>query len=277
MKADVQNKFTVLMSIYHKENASYFRKAMRSVYNQTVKPSEIILIEDGPVGEEIHQIEREFIQYDGNIELKIIPLAESHQLGKALAIGLDCCSHDIVARMDTDDIAHQDRFEKQLLFMEQHLDISAVGGEIAEFIDEGIVERIKKMPSDPDQVYQYGKFRNPLNHMTVMFRKRDVIEAGSYQHFPGLEDYYLWMRMLAKGYKLANIPEVLVDARIGESFASRRGGKECTKRYLKLRKLQHEMGYTNTAEYCIAVVLTLGMTATPNTIREKAYQKLRKK
>ncbi len=268
--------FSVLMSIYHKENASFFKTAMESVYNQTLKPAEIILIEDGTVGDEIHQVE-ELFKSRTDIELKVVPLSESHQLGRALAIGLENCSCEFVARMDTDDIAHPDRFEKQMAYLDSHPDVSAVGSDIAEFINEGNIERVKKMPSEPDEVYKYGKFRNPMNHMTVMFRKQAVLEAGNYQHFPGLEDYYLWIRMLAKGYKLANIPEVLVDARIGETFAERRGGKEYSKRYMKLRKLQHQLGYTNKFEYLEACILTLGMTAVPNQIRDKAYQLLRKK
>ncbi len=275
MESIKTNRFSVLMSIYHKENASFFKRAMESVWDQTLKPAEVILIEDGPVGEEIHSVEALFAERN-EIALKIVPLQESHQLGRALAIGLEHCSCDIVARMDTDDIAHPDRFEKQMNYLNSHPEVSAVGSEISEFIEEGTIERTKQMPSDPDQVYQYGKYRNPLNHMTVMFRKQDVLAAGSYRHFPGLEDYDLWIRMLAKGYKLANIPEVLVDARIGTAFAERRGGKEYTKRYMKLRRIQHELGYTNAAEYAAACILTWGMTGVPNQIRNISYKLLRK-
>ena len=261
---------SVLMSVYKKENPEFLRRALDSLYAQTLKADEIVLVEDGELPDELVEV---ISQYP---EVHIVRLERNLQLGRALEAGLKNCHHDLVARMDTDDIMMSYRLEKQYRFMMEHPEIAACGGDIAEFIEEGVILREKHMPRSAQELYRYGKKRNPLNHMTVMFRKSAVEAVGGYRHFPGLEDYDLWSRILAQGYQIANIPEVLVQARIGDRFASRRGGWAYFKRYLELRKEQRGIGYLNTREYILACVLTFGMTVMPEKLREKAYAVLRK-
>jgi len=258
------------MSVYKKENPEFLRRALDSIYAQTLKADEIVLVEDGELPDELVEV---ISQYP---EVHIVRLERNVQLGRALEAGLKNCQHDLVARMDTDDIMMPYRLEKQYRFMMEHPEIVACGGDIAEFIEEGAILREKHMPTSAYELYRYGKKRNPLNHMTVMFRKSAVEAVGGYRHFPGLEDYDLWSRLLASGYKIANIPEILVKARIGDHFASRRGGWTYFKRYLQLRKEQHRIGYLNKKEYIVACVLTFGMTVMPEKLREKAYAVLRK-
>ena len=261
---------TVLMSVYKKENPTFLKAALDSIYTQTLKADEIVLVEDGEISIALEEV---ISQYP---DLHIVKLEKNLQLGRALEAGLKVCQYEMVARMDTDDIMMPDRLEKQYRFMMEHPDIVACGGNIAEFTVEDTMLREKHMPTSPEDLYRYGKKRNPLNHMTVMFRKPAIETVGGYRHFPGLEDYDLWSRLLANGYKIANIPEVLVKARIGDSFASRRGGWAYFKRYLQLRKEQHQIGYLNIKEYIVACVLTFGMTVMPEKLREKAYAVLRK-
>lgn len=261
---------SVLMSVYKKENPLFLKRALDSIYAQTLKVDEIVLVEDGKIPLALDEM---ISQYS---DLRIVKLEKNLQLGRALEAGLKACHHELVARMDTDDIMMPDRMEKQYRFMMEHPEIVACGGDIAEFIEEGVILREKHMPRSAQELYRYGKKRNPLNHMTVMFRKSAVEAVGGYRHFPGLEDYDLWSRLLAQGYQIANIPEVLVQARIGDRFASRRGGWAYFKRYLELRKEQHRIGYLNTREYIVACVLTFGMTVMPEKLREKAYAVLRK-
>ena len=268
------NEFSVLMSVYKKENPAYLKKAFSSLLTQTVVPNEIVLVEDGPLTEELYKVIDEFKQEYEN--LKIVALEKQSQLGKALQAGLEACSYELVARMDTDDICRPYRFESQLKYLENNKNISVVGGDIAEFYEEDKTERIKQMPSSANDVRKYARYRCPLNHMTVMFKKSDVLDAGGYQHFPGLEDYHLWIRMLAKDYQLANIPEILVDVRLGENFADRRGGKEYTNRYMELRQMQHDLGLTNDAENLFAKTSTYIMTSIPSSLRDKVYRILRK-
>lgn len=261
---------SVLMSVYKKENPQFLKRALESIYAQTLKADEIVLVEDGEIPSALEEV---ISRYP---DLHIVKLEKNLQLGRALEAGLKACLHELVARMDTDDIMMPDRLEEQYRFMMEHPEIVACGGDIAEFTEEDTILREKHMPSSPQELYRYGKKRNPLNHMTVMFRKSAIEAVGGYRHFPGLEDYDLWSRLLANGYQIANIPEVLVRARIGDRFASRRGGWAYFKRYLRLRKEQHQIGYLNIKEYIEACVLTFGMTVMPEKLREKAYAVLRK-
>lgn len=258
------------MSVYKKENPAFLKRALESIYAQTLKADEIVLVEDGEIPLALDEV---ISQYS---DLHVVKLERNLQLGRALEAGLKACHYDLVARMDTDDIMMPDRLEKQYQYMIEHPEITVCGGDIAEFMDEDVILREKHMPSSPQDLYRYGKKRNPLNHMTVMFRKSAIEAVGGYRHFPGLEDYDLWSRLLANGYQIANIPEVLVKARIGDRFASRRGGWAYFKRYLRLRKEQHRIGYLNIKEYIVACVLTFGMTVMPEKLREKAYAVLRK-
>ena len=262
---------SVLMSVYEKENPIFLQKALDSIYAQSMKPDEIVLVEDGPLPNALTDV------IDRYPELHVVKLKENRQLGRALEAGLKVCRNELIARMDSDDIMLPDRLQKQCAFMMSHPEIIALGTDIAEFVEEDKILRVKHMPTSPDDVYRYGKKRNPLNHMTVMFRKSAIEAVGGYRHFPGLEDYDLWSRLLAEGYPLSNLPEVLVHARLGQGFSKRRGGWTYFQRYQKLRKEQHQIGYLNRREYIEACILTFGMTVMPEKLREKVYGILRKR
>ena len=215
-------KFSVLMSIYYKENPEWFRVALDSVINQTLQPNEIVLVEDGELTEELYQVIDEYkIKYPNLFN--IVPLEKNSGLGEALGIGVLNCSNELIARMDTDDIARNDRFEKQIEFLKNHPDIDVVGSWISEFEnnpDEIISYR--QLPTVHEDIYKFGQFRCPVNHMTVMYKKSVVLNAGNYKTFKNIEDYYLWGRMLKQGAKFANIPECLVNVRAGNAMFSRR-------------------------------------------------------
>ncbi|MBR2067457.1 MAG: glycosyltransferase [Solobacterium sp.] len=269
----MQKPISILMSIYAKENPIYFRKAMNSIYKQTVLASEIVLVVDGEINEQLEEVIRDNLRR--TIPLVVVRLEVNKGLGIALCEGLKHCHNEYVARMDTDDIMRPYRLERQYTFLENHEDVVAVGGNISEFVEEGKALRTKYMPATYEEVYAYGKYRNPINHMTVMFRKSAIEAVGSYRDVKGIEDYDLWIRLLAAGYKIRNIQEVLVEARVSENFAGRRGGKEYFERYKELRKQQHELGYTNQYEYMKALAFTYGMTRMPNALRKQAYKGLR--
>lgn len=263
-------KISVLMSVYKKEKPEYLRRALQSVFEQTLSCDEVVLIKDGPIGAELENVIDEFcVQYPN---LHPHSLKTNVQLGKALAIGVTLCKNEFVARMDTDDIAVPERLQVQHEYLMQHPKVAVVGGNIAEFINEGEVIRTKKMPTDFGALYKYGKTRNPLNHMTVMFRKCAVLDCGNYCHFPLLEDYHLWSRMLAKGYEIGNIAEVLVYARIDDNFSLKRGGWEYFKRYCELRRMQQKIGYTNLTEYFWGMICSFVMTMQPIRMRDWVYK-----
>lgn len=270
-------RFSVLVSVYSKEKSSFLEKALDSILNQTLKPDEVVLVKDGILTKELEEVisveKNKFNK--NNIDFVCVQLEKNMGLGIALQRGLEKCKYDYVARMDADDIAADTRFENQLKYMNEHKDISVLGGYIDEFSIESEVIRTKTMPLTYKDLYKYGKYRNPLNHMTVFFRKKDVLDVGGYKPLKGLEDYYLWCRMLSGGYKIANIDKVLVHARLG-NFENRRGGFEYFKTYIKLRILQKRLKYTNTTEFVVATILTALITLSPKNLRGGLYKVLRK-
>lgn len=268
--------FSVLMSVYDRENPEYLSQALDSIIQQTLQPDEIVLIKDGPLSNELENVIEEKKKIYS--QFVIYQFEENVKLGKALAKGLELCQYELIARMDSDDIAVADRFAAQYQYMIENPNIAACGGWIREFSTEGIYCKVKKMPEVMEEIEKYARYRNPLNHMTVMFRKEAVLKAGNYRHYSFLEDYDLWLRMLGKGYHFANLQKVLVDARTEEKIYSRRGGVQYCKNYISLRKQQYDLGLLKKNEYVVAVVLTLIMTLQPSTFRKHIYQKvLRKK
>lgn len=215
-------EFSVLMSVYFKENPEWLKIALDSVINQTLSPNEIVLVQDGKLTDELYKVIEDYMNRCNHL-FKIVPLEKNVGLGEALRIGVENCSNEIIARMDTDDIARNDRFEKQIEFLKEHTDIDLVGSWISEF--ETNPEEIlsyRQLPTEHKEIYKFGQFRSPVNHMTAMYKKSAVLNAGNYQTFKNIEDYYLWARMLKNGAKFANIPECLVNVRAGNAMFKRR-------------------------------------------------------
>ena len=266
---------SVLLSVYNKENPNYLVKSLDSIFSQTQSPVEVILVKDGPLNNELDGIIDLYVSQYPN--LKVFPLVTNQGLGKALNEGLKHCSYDIVARMDTDDIAMPHRLEKEGAYMEAHPEVDVVGGAIREFNDEGTIDRVKNMPKTQEEILEYVKVRNPLNHMTVMYRKDSILKAGNYKHFPFLEDYSLWSRMLSQGYQFRNMEDILVRARTSMGLVKRRSGWAYYKDFQKLRKQQHELGITNTFEYIKAQVGTFVVLMMPGWMKEYSYKRFLRK
>ncbi|MRT94803.1 glycosyltransferase [Ancylomarina sp. 16SWW S1-10-2] len=215
--------FSVLLSVYHKESPANFKLALESVWeHQELKPSEIILVKDGPLTADLENV---ISGFDDDMPLRIIELKENVGLGKALNIGLDNCSFELVARMDTDDICESDRFKEQVNFMSQHGQVDVLGSWIKEFdSDSGEIYAARALPERHKDLLVFSKKRNPISHPSVMFRKSKVIEAGGYQHFYLYEDYFLWVRMLQNGCIFHNLPMFLLKFRSGKNMIKRRRG-----------------------------------------------------
>lgn len=217
-----ETKFSVLMSVYHKENPEWFQLALDSVLNQTLQSNEIVLVEDGKLTDELYKVIETYKNKYSNL-LKIVPLERNSGLGEALRIGILNCSNELIARMDTDDVARNDRFEKQIKFFQEHPNVDLVGSLISEFENEpDNIISYRQLPTEHSEIYRFGQFRCPVNHMTVMYKKSAVLKAGNYQTFKNIEDYYLWGRMLKQGSVFANIPECLVNVRAGQAMFKRR-------------------------------------------------------
>lgn len=188
-------KFSVLMSVYAREQSAYLKEALRSVFEQTVPPSEVVLVKDGPLTTELEAVIASFAgRYKS---LKIVALTQNMGLGNALNVGLSACTYRLVARMDSDDLSLPGRFEAQLRVFDEYPDVSVVGGWISEFDkDPKDIISYRKLPQTDRELKLICQLKNPLNHMTVMFSKKDVLNAGGYQHFYLFEDYWLWVRMI---------------------------------------------------------------------------------
>ena len=248
LQVNKENCFSVLMAVYKKEQPLFFKEALRSVFEQSLIPNEVVLVKDGPLTEELEQIIVDFSSK--NEQLKVITLEKNQGLGEALRIGLNACSFDLVARMDSDDICKPYRFEKQIAFLKEHKEITIVGSWIEEFSDcKEEIEAIRELPQEDKQLKIFTKWRNPFNHMTVMFRKKDILAVGGYQPFYLLEDYYLWNRLANANYYFANIGESLLWARGGYTMLERRGGWKYVVSESKLLKFMYRSGRINIVEF----------------------------
>lgn len=271
-------KYTVLMSVYFKENSKYFDLALESnLCKQTLTPSEFVLICDGPLTSELDAvIDKYSLKYE-NI-FKVYRLEKNLGLGKALNFGLAKCTNDYVARSDSDDICIETRFEKQVNFLDNNPDISIVGSDIDEFDNEWDKPRsIKVMPRTHKEIENWAKLRNPMNHMTVMFKKNDIEKVGSYRHIPYVEDYDLWVRCIANGLKLSNIHECLVHARVGNGMVNRRGNKKSIKSWEIVNKYMLKNKMITHIRYFSNMVAIIAFTFIPSSVRAFCYNKFLRK
>ncbi|MER2190034.1 MAG: glycosyltransferase [Solibacillus sp.] len=265
--------FSVLMSVYIKESPEFLKEALESILiNQTLLPSEMVLVKDGPLTSELDSIINDFKGKFPTI-LKIVGLDNNVGLGKALNIGLQHCTNELVARMDSDDICANDRFESQIEYFKQNYNLDLVGGNIIEFYDTPSNSKLeRKVPNEKTDIIKMAKRRNPINHVSVMFRKDSVIQAGGYKHLPYLEDYYLWIRMIEFGSEMANINKNLVYVRTGKAMYKRRGNKEYIKGWHKLQKEMKKMGIISNFDLMINMINIIIFIYMPAGVKEMVYK-----
>lgn len=271
--------FSVLISVYRNDTAVDFRTALESVtIMQSVKPSEVVLVIDGPVSDEINKVISD--AQEGAPKLfNIIRFDHNQGLGIALQKGMEAASNDIVMRMDSDDIAVPDRFEKQIQYMDSHPDVAICGGQIEEFVDEesNIVGK-RTVPCFDEEIRNYMKSRCPFNHMTVALRRSEVLKAGNYQPWFWNEDYYLWLRMMLTGCKFANLPDTLVLVRVGKDMYARRGGLKYFKSEAEIQSFMLKNHLISLPRYLFNVSARLAVQVLmPNWLRGLVFQKLFRK
>ena len=271
-------KFSVLMPVYYKEKAEYFSVALNSILEQTLKPNEILIIEDGKLGDDLETVIVKAEQNNSDL-VRVIRLEENKGIGYVRTLGIKECKYDIVAFMDSDDIARSDRFEKQIAFLKANPNIDMVGSWVTEFDEkpENIYSK-RVLPTKPCEVYKFAKFRMPVNNNTIMFKKNPVIEVGSYQIATGFEDYEVCGKLLNKGYKIANIPEFLVNMRAGQSMMNRRKGLHYFIKYeYACMKSFYDIGFINFFEFLRNISLKLPLRIMPDWMRNLVYKKFLRK
>jgi glycosyltransferase involved in cell wall biosynthesis len=240
------NKFSVLMAVYLKDDPIFFREALNSLLGQTLKATEVILIENGPLTNSHYEIIEEF-----RLPLNIISHREPINKGLAYALnkGVLLCKYDYIARMDADDLCALDRFYVQMKTFDSRPELDLVGGEIEEFIDHeySIVGR-RYVKENQNEILRSAKYYSPVNHVTVMYKKESVVKAGNYQNFRGVEDYPLWIAMLMNGAQFYNIPKTLVKVRVC-GLADRRSGLVYAKVEFSVMYYFYRIGFYNLAEF----------------------------
>lgn len=267
--------FSVSMCVYGKDHPEWFKIAVESVLNQSAKPSEIVLVVDGPVPPELDAVIR---KYECNDIFTIIRFAENQGHGNARRAGLEACKNELVALMDADDICVETRFEQQLkMFKDSNADI--IGGNISEFIDfKDNVVAYRNVPISDEAIKRYIKKRCPFNQMTVMFRKSVVQKAGGYIDWYCNEDYYLWIRMAQNNCVMANTGTILVHARVGKDMYSRRGGKKYFASEARLQKYMFDNNVIGLTTYITNVCKRfIVQMLLPNRVRGWVFQKFARK
>ena len=270
-------KFTVLMSIYHKENANYFNEALDSIWEQqSIKPDEIILVQDGPLN---HELDKVIHNWSKKLKdkLKLINLPINVGLGQALNEGLKHCSNNWVFRMDTDDLSVNNRFEKQIHFIKNNPNISLLSGQIKEF--DGNPEKIistRAVPLSHKDILQYALFRSPFNHASIAMKKDIILAEGGYKHHLLMEDYNLWLRILSKNYEVANLPDTLLYVR-ADAMHGRRRGLLYIKSEWQLLKLKRQLKFQSSLPAFVIFLIRSIPRLFPSKLLQLFYKLLRKK
>lgn len=249
-------------------------EAFESLRNQSLPADEVVIVKDGKLTPELEQV---IDIYSSLLPIRTIALEKNVGLGKALQIGINECSHEFIARMDSDDISSADRFRKQIDLLEVNPEIDVVGSWISEF--EGEPDNIyayRNLPVEHSAITVFAKKRCPMNHVTVVFRKTSVLRAGSYYDIKFSQDYHLWVRMLLNGAKFANIPECLVNVRAGRDMVIRRGGMKYAKNEYKLQKDFYRRGFLNFYEFMRNLAIRIPVRLMPGWSRKLIYSVLRK-
>lgn len=269
-----ERQFSVLMSLYIKEKPEYVDECFKSLLRQTIQANEWVIVEDGPLTTEMYHLLDKYQSKYTNL-IKRVPLEKNQGLGLALRTGIFECSNELIARMDTDDIAREDRFEKQLAVFQKNPELDICGSHIIEF--EGIKENIlskRKVPISHDDIIKYQKTRSAFNHMTVMYKKNAVLRAGNYEHCPLMEDDMLWVRMIMSGARCSNVDDYLVYARTGAAMIGRRGGWQYYKKYRSGKKKIKGTGFINELDYIKVMFPQLIVSLLPKKLRLLVFTKL---
>ena len=269
--------YSVLMSVYHKEKPEYLKQAIASIQAQTLPTDDFVLVCDGPLNDALDAVIAKKQQEMGET-LNVVRLAKNGGLGNALNEGIKHCKNELVARMDSDDIAYQDRCEKQIAVFYKHSEVSICSGIVEEFTSTPDVVDAKRVPPEAhEEIVEFAKKRNPFNHPCVMYKKSVVEAVGSYQDFYLLEDYYLWLRMLMAGYQGYNIQEPLLHMRAGSDMYLRRAGWKYAKTQVKLFKFMKEQGFIGEGQYIKSCVIRSGSALAPNWLRKLMFEKVLRK
>lgn len=266
--------YSVLMSVYSKDNHMYLEESIQSILNQTHQTNDFVIVCDGPLTEDLNTILNKYESM--NSLIKIIRLNDNIGLGRALNYALPYCKNDMVARMDSDDISLPNRAAEQVKIFMNDQSLSIVSATIVEYdLEHENIESFKELPENHEEIIKYSKKRNPFNHPVTMFKKSAVIKIGGYQDFYLYEDYHLWIRLLEEGYRGYNIKEPLLHMRAGIELTNRRGGYKYFKSTKRFQKFLLSLKYISYPTYIFNIITRFTIQVlTPKKVRYYIYKKL---
>ena len=213
-------KTSLLTSVYKKNSSEELNRCFNSIKNQAHIPDEIILVIDGPVEESVFFDIKNWCKV---LPMKTYSLNKNMGLAYVLNYGMKLCTNDWVFRMDVDDVCAKDRFLKQINIIKSNPEIDILGGNILCFETYPDFFKGRSVPNSFDKIRKFMKFRNPLNHPSVFFNKKKILDIGGYPDARLGQDYLLWINAIFKGLKIANTKEVLVYMQVDKNSHSRRG------------------------------------------------------
>lgn len=265
-------KFSVLLSVYKDERPEYLHQALTSIWDeQLLKPDQVVLVQDGPLNEALYSVIILWKDWLGSI-FTVIDLPVNVGLGKALNQGIEHCSYDLIARMDSDDVSYPDRFSTQVQFMVDNPDIAAASSFIEEWsADLSSLTSLKRLPCTYGALLVYAKKRCPLNHPVTIYRKSIIKACGGYPPLPKSQDYPLWATLLVRGYKLANIPLVLLKMRTGDEFWKKRALKHLKFEIMNFN-YQRRIRFINNFEYIRNISIRILLRLSPAFCKKIAYK-----
>ena len=264
-------KFSLLLCTYEKDDPRHLRECLDSILAGSVLPDEMIIVKDGPLTKELDEV---ILSTAFPFDANIIPLPTNQTQGIARQTGVTAATHGWIALMDSDDICLPNRFYKQCELIGKNPKIDILGGQIAEFdMDQSQAHASRQVPIQHDEILSYVKKRNPFNAMTVMFKKELAIRSGNFQHFPGFEDYDLWVRMIKNGAMCQNLEDILVYARTGSGMYSRRRGLGYIKHEWRMQRQLFSLGITNAMQFIKNTFIRIPTRLLPKKTIESIYLK----
>jgi len=270
-------KYSVLMSVYSKEKAEFFRLSLESMFKQTVPPDEVVVVCDGPLTEELDKVLDDFKAGYGDA-LVIHRLKQNMGTGYAANEGLRVCKNELIAKMDSDDVAYADRCEKQLELFEKHEKLDMVGGFVSEFeTDINNEKAVKKVPSSHKEIIRYAKRRNPFNNQTLMYKKSKALACGGYTCNTRCEDYDFVTKMMMNGAKCHNIQQCLVHYRLDAGAYERRRNWKNTVGFFTVRYRNWRRGFCSFFDFIIPCMAQMVLFVMPVGVTKKVYVKLLRK
>ncbi|WP_248283298.1 glycosyltransferase [Cryobacterium arcticum] len=266
-----ETPFSLLLPVYAGDKAAYFAKAFTStVIEQSRRPSDVVIVQDGPIGAELAAAVATATA-ESPVPVNHVRLPANVGLARALETGLQHCAHDVVARMDADDISLPTRFERQLTVIDDGYDL--VGTGMLEFDEDGRVLGQRIPPTDPDEIASTARFHDPFNHPTVVYRRSVVARAGGYRELPLMEDYWLFARMIQAGALVANLPDPLVMYRVDAGAYGRRGGWTLFRSEIALQRSLLRDAFVTRRQFARNILVRGGYRFVPVAVRRIAYRR----